>query len=93
LFCGRETWCAQWFCRHDPVEIHGIDPENQIAIPVTRPMNIAMGKAIESFIPPGDKRITHAALWVQVFDMFIGERCRPRGSSLREFHVYFDYVN
>lgn len=90
-FKDQETWYAQWFCKHVSIETVGISPENFVKIPAERVMGMAIGNPITPFYPPLDHRITSATLWVTVFDNFIGERLRPRGSDLVEMKVNFRY--
>jgi hypothetical protein len=91
FFKDQETWYAQWFCKHDSLETAGISSEKYAKIPAERVMGMAIGNPITPFYPPLDNRITSATLWVTVFDNFIGERLRPRGSDLVEMNVYFRY--
>jgi hypothetical protein len=91
FFKDQETWYAQWFCKHDSTETAGISPENFVKIPSERVMGMAIGNPITPFYPPLDHRITSGTLWVTVFDNFIGERLRPRGSDLVEMKVHFRY--
>ncbi len=91
FFKDRETWYAQWYCEHDSIETAGISSENYAKIPAERVMGMAIGNPITPFYPPSDHRITCATLWVTVFDNFIGERLRPRGSDLIEMPVFFIY--
>jgi hypothetical protein len=91
FFKDQETWYAQWFCKHDSLETTGISSEKHAKIPAERVMGMAIGNPLTPFYPPLDHKITSATLWVTVFDNFIGERLRPRGSDLVEMKVYFRY--
>ncbi len=92
LVIGPETYFSQWFFRHPPKEEEIVNVKDQMKIETTSFfLGAFTGAPIEPLYPPKDKRITEATLWVQVWDLFLGEKLRPYGSSLCEMKVYFKY--
>ncbi|MBN1981493.1 MAG: hypothetical protein JW795_08180 [Chitinivibrionales bacterium] len=82
---AAEFWQSLWFFQVEKDEVAGV--------PQAERMDIYNGYTFSSFLkPPANTKITHATLWLQIFDDFYGERIRPSASTLQEKTIYFTYA-
>jgi hypothetical protein len=51
-----------------------------------------MGNPIAKILPSLDEHMTHARIWVTVFDQLLGELNRPIGFAIRSADLYFRYA-
>lgn len=80
-----EDYYTRWFYQFEADEIEGLSQNELMVISNT-------GAIVTPMYPPLSSSITHASLWVQVYDYFTGEWQRPVGSSLIESRIHFKFT-
>ena len=81
-----ETWYYDW-------QYQNLDLDS-----VTMPLDSLFmlmpgGNSRAALLPSIDKKLTHAKLWVSVFDTYLGEFNRPIGFTIKNADLYFKYAD
>jgi hypothetical protein len=85
-----ETWFYDWEMQNDLDSV--TLPEDSLLLLVPGSRNGGGGEeSFMQFLPSLDTKMTHAHIWVTVYDSYLGILNQPAAFMIRDFDVYFKY--
>ena len=87
----RETYFYDWQYQNLALDSVSMPIDSLMAIPGAGATAGGGQPPVMKMLPPLDKKMTHARIWVTVNDQLIGDPNRPTGFAIRTMDIYFKF--
>jgi hypothetical protein len=86
-----ETYLYDWQFQNLALDSVTMPQDSLMALPDASPNGGGDQPPIMRMLPPLDKKMTHAKIWVAVYDKLFGDYNRPAGFTIRTVDLYFKF--